>query len=229
MSLKKTYSASGKAARSPMLPQGAEKKKPFWSTEKIMSTSAIMISLMSLIALFYQTNLMREEQELQRTAQLKSTMPYLMIANANYGGPDYSIVLSNKGIGPAIIDSTTVIYKDSAYQMDFPTFFYQEIPEMDKIEHLYHSNILPGQLIPPGETIEIFKVNDSQESTNQFIRLLEKHEFDYQIIYRSVYDERWALGAGRRYLFSGKDGGVTKEGSAVQQSLSLITNHNLMK
>ena len=155
-----------------------------------------MISLMSLIALFYQTNLMREEQELQRNAQLKSTMPYLMIANANYGGPDFSIVLSNKGIGPAIVDSTIVIYKDSAYQMDLPTFFYQEVPELSEI---YHSNIAPGQLISPNERIEIFKVDNSQESTDQFLQLLMAIDIDYRLVYRSVYDERWAL-TGESYF-----------------------------
>ncbi|KGE85124.1 MAG: hypothetical protein ACE362_28665 [Phaeodactylibacter xiamenensis] len=199
MSLKKTYSNSGKAARPPMLTQSDEKKKRFWNTEKIMSTSAIMISLMSLIALFYQTNLMREEQELQRNAQLKSTMPYLMIANANYGGPNFSIVLSNKGIGPAIVDSTIVIYKDSAYQMDLPTFLYQEIPELSKISEIYHSNIAPGQLISPNERIEIFKVDNSQESANQFLQLLMAIDIDYRLIYRSVYDERWAL-TGESYF-----------------------------
>ena len=193
MSLKKTYQQTGKAARQPILPQEFRQKRSFWNTEKIISTSAILISLMSLIALFYQTNIMREEQELQRRAQLKSTMPYLMIANANYGGPNFSIVLSNKGIGPAIIDSTIIMYKDSMYQMDLPPFFYQLIPELSNINHLYHSNIVSGQLISAGETIEIFTVDNSQESTNKLLKALEPYDVDYQIVYRSVYDERWAL------------------------------------
>lgn len=198
MSLKKRYHKPGKLSPQPVRPaEAAKEKKAAWSSEKIISSSAILISLMSLFALFYQTNIMREEQELQRRAQLKSTMPYLMIANSNYGGPNYSIILSNKGIGPAIIDSTTIFYEDSAYQMDIPTFLYQEVPELSKINNIYHSNIIPGQLISPGESIEIFKVDNAQESADQFLELLSLYNFDYRLVYRSVYDERWALTSER--------------------------------
>ncbi|MBV6652515.1 MAG: hypothetical protein KI786_02090 [Mameliella sp.] len=170
-----------------------------WSSEKIISYSAILISLMSLVALMYQTSIMREEQQLQRKAQLKSTMPYMMIANSNYGGPNYAIIISNKGVGPALIDSTVIMYKDSAYLMDLPTFLYEQIPGLREVDHLYHSNITPGQLISPGETIEIIRIDNSQESADQFLKALAPIDLNFRLIYRSVYDERWVLSSDSYY------------------------------
>lgn len=42
-------------------------------------------------------------------------MFYFMIVNVNYGGFDFFIVFSNKGIGLVIVDFMIVIYKDLAY------------------------------------------------------------------------------------------------------------------
>ena len=170
-----------------------------WSSEKIISYSAILISLMSLVALMYQTSIMREEQQLQRKAQLKSTMPYMMIANSNYGGPNYAIIISNKGVGPALIDSTVIMYNDSAYLMDLPTFLYEQIPGLREVDNLYHSNITPGQLISPGETIEIIRIDNSQESADQFLKALAPIDINFRLIYRSVYDERWVLSSDSYY------------------------------
>jgi hypothetical protein len=163
------------------------------NTDKIVSISAILISLMTLGALIYQTNIMREEQELNRMAQLKTTMPYLTLSNFNYGGPNYAVVLSNKGIGPALIDTVSITYQDSVYYMDLATFIYEAIPEAWDIEHLYHANISPGQLIPPGEALHLLSIDNDQESSDQLVKSLEGLDAYYRIVYRSVYDERWAL------------------------------------
>lgn len=169
-------------------------KKSFWSSAKTVSLSAILISLFSLIALIYQTNLMRLEQQLTREAELKSKMPYLMIANKNYGGPNYAIALFNKGLGPAIIDSFSIIVEDSVFQMDLATYFLEFIPGVADIDPLYYSNLVPGQLIPAGEELELITVDNSQQATNELLDLLENSsDFDYRLIYRSVYDERWVL------------------------------------
>lgn len=168
--------------------------KTFWSSEKIVSLSAIIISLFSLVALVYQTNLMRLEQQLTREAELKSKMPYVMIANTNYGGPNYAITLLNKGLGPAIIDSFSIITADSVYQMDLATYLLEMIPETGEIDHLYYANLFPGQFISAGEELNLVGIDNSRESADELIRLMETTpDLDYRLIYRSVYNERWLL------------------------------------
>ncbi|MEO1052923.1 MAG: hypothetical protein AAFX87_19970 [Bacteroidota bacterium] len=164
-------------------------KKFYWNSEKIMSTSAIMISLMTLFVLSYQTKIIREQQRL-------SVLPYLSIFNENTGGPNFKLSIKNDGIGPAFIESVEVIYKDKTYETDLPQFLYDNIPEMDSIDNIYHSNLGPGQLVPPGLQLNILEVNDSQESGVQLVQLLQKlgnEGIDLKIVYRSIYEERWQL------------------------------------
>ncbi len=168
--------------------------QPFWNSEKVMSSSAIFISLVTLIAMIYQSNLMREQYELARQAQFASTMPYLMMSNTNGNGPNHTLTLRNSGLGPALIDSVIVEYQDSVYYTDLPNFLYDNIPETYDIPSLYYSNLWPGQLMPAGETLNMLQVIDSQESTDSLLSLLSRlTTLKCRIIYRSVYNERWEI------------------------------------
>lgn len=53
------------------------KKKITWTTDKIMSTSALFISVLSLVGLMYQSYLAREENKLIQMQQSASVLPYL--------------------------------------------------------------------------------------------------------------------------------------------------------
>lgn len=106
-----------------------------------------------------------------------------MIVNVNYGGLDFFIVFSNKGIGLVIVDFMIVIYKDLAYQMDLLIFFYQEVFEFSEVSNIYYFNIVLGQFIFFNERIEIFKVDNLQESIDQFLQLLMAIDIDYWFVY----------------------------------------------
>ncbi|MEO0789852.1 MAG: hypothetical protein AAFY36_14380, partial [Bacteroidota bacterium] len=75
--------------------------KPFWTSDRIVSMSAIFISLATLFVFVYQTNLIREQQHL-------SVYPHLSLGNAYSGSLNYQQVLSNEGIGPAFIEGIEV-------------------------------------------------------------------------------------------------------------------------
>lgn len=106
-----------------------------------------------------------------------------MIVNVNYGGLDFFIVFSNKGIGLVIVDFIIVIYNDLVYQMDLFIFFYQEIFEFSEVGKIYYFNIVLGQFIFFNERIEIFKVDNLQESVNQFLQFLNEVDIDYWFVY----------------------------------------------
>lgn len=172
--------------------------QPFWNSEKVMSSSAIFISLVTLIAMIYQSNLMREEYELARQAQFASTMPYLMLSNMNGNGPNHTLTLRNNGLGPAFIDSVIIEYQDSVYYTDLPNFLYDNVPEVYDIPSLYHSNLSPGQLMAAGESLNMLQVIDSQESTDSLLSTLSRLSgLRYRVIYRSVYNERWEINTDR--------------------------------
>lgn len=163
--------------------------KRFWNSDKILSFTAILISLLTLVVFLYQTNLMRKQQ-------LLSVLPYLAIGNYGLGTSNFTLVLQNDGIGPAFIEDQKIIYLDSTYHMDLPGFLYAHVPAMDSLSNISYSNIYPGKMIPPNEKIELLRVNESIEDELKLLRLLEALEIDYEIHYRSIYNERWVLRSG---------------------------------
>ena len=72
-----------------------------FDTDRVISISAMVVGIGSLFTIAYQASLMRQ-------AQHASVLPYLYIAvNANeqHG---VRLVLTNSGIGPALIDDRIV-------------------------------------------------------------------------------------------------------------------------
>lgn len=157
-----------------------------WSSDRIVSFSAILISLITLVVFIYQTRLMAEQQRL-------SVLPYLSYGFRNSGSADFTVYISNDGIGPAFVESIKITYQDSVYEADLPTFLYQNIPAMDSMYNIRHSNIIPGHLIPAGRRIPILEGSGTEEDANRLYQLLVTLDFEAELIYKSAYNERWRL------------------------------------
>lgn len=160
-----------------------------WNTDKIIGISAMLISVMTLVVLIYQTSLMREQQRL-------SVLPYLSMGRAGTGTAEFQVFLTNNGIGPAFIESMRIHYDGKVYESDLATFLYKDIEAMDSISHIMHSNIYPGMLLSAGTHIPILQADNSKESGIKLYFLLEKLDkkgFNYELIYKNIYNERWRL------------------------------------
>ncbi len=168
-------------------------KPTFWNTDKIVSISAIFISALTLYVTFEQFKISRAQQRL-------SVLPYLSMGNYNTGGPNYKLVVKNDGIGPAFIESVTMIYKGKKFETDLINFLHEQFPaELDSIPNLTHSNIYQGLLIPAGQTIEHLAIDNSQTSADKLLRLfgkLDAEGIEFEIVYSSIYKEKWKLRAG---------------------------------
>ena len=160
-----------------------------WNSDKIVSISAILISLMTLVVSWYQTSIIRQQQRL-------SVLPYLSMRNYNTGGKQYKLVLKNDGIGPAFVDEVYINYKGKKYSMDLPVFLRKHIPAYKDIYKVSHSNVTPGNLIPAGVRVDIFAAHNSLLDANKLVILLKKlykEGLEVVIVYKSVYEERWKL------------------------------------
>lgn len=92
-------------------PPDQNKGKEFWNTEKIVSFSAVLISIGTLIVLIYQTNLMSQQQRL-------SVLPYVTMGNMGAYTPNSRYMVFNNGIGPAFVEKIKVKYKGNTYPYD---------------------------------------------------------------------------------------------------------------
>ena len=81
------------------------KKGIKWNSERILSLSAMSISIMTLVIFIYQTNLMSKQNDL-------SILPYLQVSTSNNSeGNSYLLSVQNHGVGPAIIESVKLQYR----------------------------------------------------------------------------------------------------------------------
>ncbi|MCH7410203.1 hypothetical protein MM239_12415 [Belliella sp. DSM 111904] len=162
----------------------------FWDVNKILSVSAIFISFMTFLVLIYQTKILREQQ-------LLSSMPYISVSNRGSYTPNYKVVLANHGIGPAILEEVNIFYAgEKSNFKDLVGFVFDKSDTIRELNYLLHSNIYPGMLVPAGEAISIFEIEDDVEESillrSEMNRLYETG-LTWELVYSSVYKEKWRI------------------------------------
>ena len=164
----------------------------FWSTEKIVSFSAVLISIGTLVVLIYQTNLMSQQQRL-------SVLPYLTLGNMGAFTPAYKYIVFNNGIGPAFLEKVEVKYKGKVYPYDLYVFLAEHVEGFDEIQNIYYSNIAAGSLIPAQTNVELLIIDDSLADADKLYTMLERlfdEGMSFEITYSSIYGEKWVVKSG---------------------------------
>lgn len=160
-------------------------KTKFWTSEKLLSMTAILISLCTLGVFVYQTNLVRKQQYM-------SVFPYLSMGNYHTGSPNYMYVLENSGIGPALIKDVRVKYKGQTFYGDLPMYLRTKRPELDSLEFGY-SNLAEGRLLPAEEQVNMIETMNNQAHADKLSEIINDDELEVIIEYESIYGERWRL------------------------------------
>jgi hypothetical protein len=167
------------------------------SFEKATTLLVIIASLGSLFIIYRQTNLMSKQFELQRLEQHKSVLPYLTMFNTT-NNKTYGYAVSNKGIGPALIDEINITYKDSIYKNhDLRDFFKAVIIKEDSLfkgqKDIGHSTLREGMLIPASESITAAYYNSNDRVRVRSLRKWFNEKIEIEIIFSSIYGEQWQL------------------------------------
>ena len=158
------------------------RKNPF-STDTVIAIAAAITSVCALLVAVYQTKLAREQQ-------LNSVWPYLITYESMDEKRKISLEVANQGIGPAIIDSVRLVYKGKSYSQ--PTQIVSDIAKgLNRGEFdmpWSHVRLIKGSVIPQGQIVSWFTVNDS--SDNEIFRR-ELPKIKSYIYYHSIYGQRW--------------------------------------
>ena len=169
------------------------KKRITWTTDKIMSTSALFISVLSLVGLLYQSYLAREENKLIQMQQSASVLPYLHQWYSEYQD-NYRLIVGNKGVGPAFIKHVEITL-DSTQKFDNTNDLFNEIfrstQGFDTIPHNL-SNLVTGFVLPANQDISIIVIEERQNITT-FKNVLNQRQIDFKIVYEDVYGTQWQL------------------------------------
>ncbi|MEL6918174.1 MAG: hypothetical protein AAFO99_10645, partial [Bacteroidota bacterium] len=127
------------------------KLKMKWNSERILSLSAMGISFITLIIFIYQTNLMSRQNYL-------SILPYVSISTTeNRAEHTFELNLENYGVGPAIIESVTMLYDNKRYDLEdydneIYKFLVSKAPELDSLKSVSSSTLNKGMALPINTT-----------------------------------------------------------------------------
>jgi hypothetical protein len=167
-------------------------KPEFWNADKIVSFSAILISLATMAIYLYQTHLIQKQQH-------ASVMPYLMTTTSNFGDDHFLVELHNNGLGPAFIEEVNVYYLGKKYEnSDFSTFFSKLDPNLPKRKtwrYVTTSSVLPGILYPTGHNVKMIEISKDTTAAHQLRDYFWSTDIpiELEIIYSSIYGEKWLM------------------------------------
>ncbi len=176
------------------------------NTDRVVSLSAMAVSVCTLVVILYQTHLTRQ-------AQYASAMPYLMIGvTSNDRG--VHVTLANLGLGPALLDSVRIRYKGQSIDNDPYGFFLQKRAEY--AQFLSVDQVMPGRLISAGQTIQMVGTESAGHKEVMLRDILQSFEIaevpkswyegagatgtgkaTIEITYSSVYGDRWRTRSDR--------------------------------
>lgn len=161
-----------------------------WTSDRIVSMSAIFISLMTLCTFVYQNRLLQKQATM-------SVLPYLAISTSFNDGADplFRLRLVNRGVGPAIIESQEIRHDGKTYQKDFFEFLSEHIQGLDSME-ISRTSFEFGSVLPSGEGMNIISVSGDRDEVNLVaytMNQLDESGLKYEIVYRSIYGERWKI------------------------------------
>lgn len=164
------------------------------NTDRILGLSAMMISLLTLIIFIYQTNIMRKQSRLSVTPRLSFNQQ----ENINDSIYTYRNNMINKGLGPAIVESVIVIYKGERIDLRFSDFFEKYFPRFQEFAYLESDTRLSkGSTLAQGESVNFFTIVVPVKQVEGFRNYLaaegDNLPFDIEVIYRSIYKERWKM------------------------------------
>jgi hypothetical protein len=159
------------------------------NTDRILSVTAILIGMMTLVVYFIQTRLIIDQQH-------AGVWPCVEISGTNFGDStgikeDFKINVTNKGIGPALIKKVEVKFRGKVYK-EFCNVF-----EVATGSNNYSKSSLEGRTMASNETVNPIQISLSKEG-HKFAQLFYNHDsIQTKIYYQSVY--------GKCFVSSGFD------------------------
>lgn len=178
-------------------------------TEAFVSLAALVTAVAAVVITLEQTKVMREEAELERRNARISVMPSIWvgthIGDSEEGGY-FKVVLTNKGLGPAVVESFNVTYKGE------PVGNWDELArrvaanvestksfENDTLTSA-RSPVSPGLMLEAGGVAEPLRVYGRNEAEGLRVLLRGAQDLRIRLCYCSLYGDCFETQLFRRPL-----------------------------
>ena len=142
-------------------------------TDRLLGISAMIISLLTLIIFTYQTHIIDKKNKLSVKPSLHIDAHQEDIIRLTDTTITIKYTVTNKGLGPAIIHSSTLNYQNEDYPLDFDEFIMKKFPLINEYSSTLNSSpIIKSTIISAGETKDIFTfkitMKDSYKLPNNY-------------------------------------------------------------
>lgn len=149
-------------------------------TDRIMSVSAIVTAIAAVLVAAYEARINREYQRI-------SVWPRIQQSNSFVVGEPYLRIVSNVGVGPALIRSVQVSV-DGVPRRTWPEII-QALVGKPLRGHVYTS-LNAGSVVLPNKDITVLEIPAGEEA-KLFWEQTETPRLSIQICYSSLYGESW--------------------------------------
>ncbi|MDC7998382.1 hypothetical protein [Gilvibacter sediminis] len=166
-------------------------------TDRLIGLSAMLISLLTLIIFVYQTNIISKQSKLSVKPRLsfsssETTIDSLVIFEQS---------ITNKGLGPAIVNTANIVFEGKTYPLDFGTFVFEKFDKLETLGILRQTSGLDnGTTLSPNDRIVIFEFEAPLKNVPQIIKYLKLNpenydpQWNFHLKYSSIYeDEKWVV------------------------------------
>lgn len=166
------------------------------TTDRLIGISAMIISLLTLIIFTYQTYFFREQSRLLVEPRLHFNTEE--IENSMF--VTFKQVVTNQGLGPAIICDSKITYQNKDYEVSFEELAEDKFP--DYCEYYFSGEIQDineGIYISPKDTVVLYRFTVILEKYPEFKKYLnfdttnDKPKWDIELSYSSIFrDKKWS-------------------------------------
>jgi hypothetical protein len=155
------------------------------TSEKIMSISAIIIALASIVVTIW------EGKEIRHHNRLSVRPKFEIFYSPNSEKNSMSWVIVNNGIGPGFYNYSKIFVDSVEYKLNYASTF-SEIPKVLHVDDVYISDISsfnPGLTIKSGDVKRILSLDLKENGvpTKEFWKIRDRLRFE--IGYESMYNE----------------------------------------
>ena len=182
---------------------GHEHKTGIPWLDAVIAASVVFISLISLVVSIEHGKSMERMVEQNQKLIAASTMPLLTLGNnmgSETGQPQMRVVISNGGVGPAVIDRFELGYKGKIYPTK-DAFLRACCADAylksmkDGRTKSYYSNV-SSRILPAREHFDVITIEPDKAGMdlyNSVFRVMHGDDMSFHACYCSVLDECWEI------------------------------------
>ena len=167
-------------------------KKLLREPQNIIAVGVTLISVCALVVSILQTRIMSEQRLLMHEQAKAAVWPNLSLTThkshaEDYGISSYKLVISNAGVGPAIVKGMRVTYKGQIAENWWDLF--DKFQLGDSIETYVSNSTLNHEIIKIGEESTILDLSNNLPLAQIYFE--QAHEIKIEIYYSSIYGNLW--------------------------------------